>query len=353
MVSAVNVGSLNMPKMLRHLSHRTSQVREVVFQRDPIYNKEVMTTKDINKDGTRTDALAGPAVSFGYESSDNTTIAGTAANTAYHVSSPRFSFPGLMLLQSPITSRSGRTERGGHRITGACKFYCPSLSYIKNLENFGETTLFDEFETYDKFIDVERIIHNPTNISATADAQVGNHHITTSFTNATAGYEVDRIQFKIKLTDTATTFDSVGLLVTEGGVIKLIRYEGDIPTLTVGKTYTFDYPFREVVNNVPYSQWIDGVEISIDTDVYLSNAGHGNVGGTTIQTDKLYGDSNNELIDLKFTFGASVACEITDIYLYKEAEWRIESIKDYRDEYMQLSAVRVRGERTSRRRAYG
>jgi hypothetical protein len=238
-------------------------------------------------------------------------------------------------------------ERGGHRISGACKFYTPSLDYIKNLENFGETTLFDEFETYDKFIDVERIIHNPTNISATAATH------TTSFTNATAGYEVDRIQFKIKLTDTATTFNSVGLLATEGGVIKLMRYDTETPNLVVGRTYTFDYPFREVVNNVPYSQWIDGVEISIDTDVYLSNVNHGNLGITTVQTDKLYGDSNNELIELKFTFGASVACEITDIKLYKAAEWRVESIKDYRDEYMQIAAVRVRGERTSRRRAYG
>ena len=45
--------------------------------------------------------------------------------------------------------------------------------------------------------------------------------------------------------------------------------------------------------------------------------------------------------------------ELKDIYLYKEAEWRIESIKDYRDEYMQVAAVRVRGDRASRRRAYG
>ena len=49
----------------------------------------------------------------------------------------------------------------------------------------------------------------------------------------------------------------------------------------------------------------------------------------------------------------SASVELKDIYLYKEAEWRIESIKDYRDEYMQIAAVRVRGDRTSRRRAYG
>jgi hypothetical protein len=67
----------------------------------------------------------------------------------------------------------------------------------------------------------------------------------------------------------------------------------------------------------------------------------------------MYGDSNNELTALSIELGASAAMEIKDVYLYKEAEWRIDSIKDYRDEYMQIGAVRVRGERASRRRAYG
>jgi predicted TIM-barrel fold metal-dependent hydrolase len=44
---------------------------------------------------------------------------------------------------------------------------------------------------------------------------------------------------------------------------------------------------------------------------------------------------------------------VRDFKFYKAAEWRIESIKDYRDEYMQIAAVRVRGERSSRRRTYG
>ena len=69
--------------------------------------------------------------------------------------------------------------------------------------------------------------------------------------------------------------------------------------------------------------------------------------------DKMYGDSNNELSSLIIALSSSGAVELRDIYLYKEAEWRIESIKDYRDEYMQIAAVRVRGDRASRRRAYG
>ena len=49
----------------------------------------------------------------------------------------------------------------------------------------------------------------------------------------------------------------------------------------------------------------------------------------------------------------SASVELKDIYLYKEAEWRIDTIKEYRDEYLQIGAVRVRGDSGSRRRAYG
>ena len=184
--------------------------------------------------------------------------------------------------------------------------------------------------------------NNPSNISATAST----HTIT--FADSTAGYEVDRIQYKVKPVTNAN-LSSVTLTVNDAGTSKIIRYEGDLTQLTAGRTYTFDFPFRKVVNNTPYSQWIDGVECSIDSDVYLT----GTTTVTTIETDKLYGDSNNELTSLAFAFEQSEEVEIFDIYLYKEAEWRIESIKDFRDEYMEVKAVRVRGDRTSRRRAYG
>ena len=65
MVSAVNVGSLNMPKMLRHMRHRSSQVRDLTFVRDEIKQKDVKTTDAANV------ALTGPAVSFGYEKSSS------------------------------------------------------------------------------------------------------------------------------------------------------------------------------------------------------------------------------------------------------------------------------------------
>ena len=71
-----------------------------------------------------------------------------------------------------------------------------------------------------------------------------------------------------------------------------------------------------------------------------------------LDIDKLYGASTFDLSSLMLTTSSGLV-ELKDIYLYKEAEWRIESIKDYRDEYIEIGAVRLRGDRGSRRRTYG
>ena len=175
MVSTVGLGSVNMPKLLRQMSSRTNNVREVVFQRPAIFNKSVGTKKDSDGTGGRVDALSGPSVNFGYETSDNTTIDGSAADTAYHLTTPPLTIGGLKVLQTPVISRSGRIERTGARISGECSFYTPSLATIRQLDNFSETSQFDEFETYDKFIDIERAVYKPNDITST-----GNQTITIS-----------------------------------------------------------------------------------------------------------------------------------------------------------------------------
>ena len=38
-----------------------------------------------------------------------------------------------------------------------------------------------------------------------------------------------------------------------------------------------------------------------------------------------------------------------DLRLYKAGEWRIEDIKEYRDEYMELGCIKIRGDRGSTR----
>ena len=334
MVSAVNVGSVNMPKMLRHMRHRSSQVRDLTFIRDEIKQKDVKTTKQ----GGGGD-LAGPAVSFGYEkSSSAAATAGT--DTAYHAASPQIVLPGLTMLQSPITSRRGRLEKTGHRISGACTFYAPSLAYIQNIDNFKDTPAFSELESYDKLIDVERIIINPADESSTSSTSVGIDLSPGS--TYPAGYEIDRIRFKIKSdTDGLKSITLTGIDSTSKTFVwtnNSFASDAFAPT----EWTTVDLPLRDI-------------ELNDTQEVYIGGSNKSFTATTVdLDLDKLKGGaSSSYLSSLLITMSSTGSVELKDIYLYKEAEWRIESIKDYRDEYMQIAAVRVRGDRASRRRTYG
>jgi len=324
-MSNIKLGRVNMPKLLRQMRHRTSQVRDLVFIRDPIYRKETKTTKS---GGT----LSGPAVNFGYESNSHAAQA-EGTNAAYHADSPELILPGLKCLQSPIVSRRGELERTGHRITGACTFYAPSLDYILAMDNFSETTQFNELETYDKLIDIERIIYKISDYSATNTS-----HTIKTFADKAAGYQLDRLQFKIK---SGTTLTKIALSGNEGGSTKSLTWSGSL-ALSSSEYITIDVPLRDLEAGDKTSVYKDGVrtELTAGTD------------NTILDIDKLYGASTYDLLSLVLTTSSGLV-ELKDIYLYKEAEWRIEGIKDYRDEYMEIGAVRVRGDRGSRRRAYG
>ena len=328
MANTVKLGSVNFPKLMRHVGHRTNQVRDLVFMRDAIFRK---VTKTHDSQGTP-QALSGPAVNFGYE--DNSSAAQSAGtNTAYHVNSPELILPGLKAVQTPIISRSGELERTGHRITGSCTFYMPSLSYIKSLDNFSETTQFDELETYDKLLDVERIIQNPSNVSATQQTTVF------TFADETAGYEVDRIQFKIK---TSGTLDYMTLVGNENSSTTSLKWDGTL-ALSSSEFTIIDVPVRDIAVGDTTTVYKDGTGTTFTAAT----------NNTILDVDKLYGSSTHELTRFVIELTASAAVEIKDVYLYKSAEWRVETIKDFRDEYMEVGAVRVRGDRTSRRRAYG
>ena len=328
MANTVKLGSVNFPKLMRHVGHRTNQVRDLVFMRDAIFRK---VTKTHDSQGSP-QALSGPAVNFGYEDSSSAAqSAGT--NTAYHVNSPELILPGLKAVQTPIISRSGELERTGHRITGSCTFYMPSLSYIKSLDNFSETTQFDELETYDKLLDVERIIQNPSNVSATQQTTVF------TFADETAGYEVDRIQFKIK---TSGTLDYMTLVGNENSSTTSLKWDGTL-ALSSSAFTIIDIPIRDIAVGDTTTIYKDGTGTTFTAAT----------NNTILDVDKLYGSSTHELTRFVIELTASAAVEIKDVYLYKSAEWRVESIKDFRDEYMEVGAVRVRGDRTSRRRAYG
>ena len=342
MANTVKLGSVNFPKLMRQVGYRTNQVRDLVFARDAIFQKTVGNKKDDDGspgDGTgRSTAMARPDVSFGYEGRLSTALPGTAANTAYHVNSPELILPGLKAVQTPIISRSGNLERTGHRITGACTFYMPSMGYIKALDNFSETDQFDEIETFDKLIDMERIIHKFD------DATGSGTRKNFTFPSEMAGYEIDRFQFKIKSALALEYIETVGL---KGSAVADMRWtESGSETLTLSSSEwtTIDIPIRDIAVNDTTLVYKDGVgyTFTASTDTGIMNI------------DTFIGDSGSDRIDgIEVNFVGGGAFEVKDIYAYKQAEWRVESIKDYRDEYMEVAAVRVRGDRTSRRRAYG
>jgi hypothetical protein len=335
MVSTVNTGSLNMPKILRHMSSRTNNVREVVFQREAIYNKDYKYTK---ADDTQ---LSGPPVNFGYETASTETSSfdkthDSGSVTHRYISTPELTLGGLKVLQTPIISRSGVLERTGARISGECEFFTPSLATIRALPEFSETTQFDEFEAYDKFIDIERAVYTPTDINYTGTEDIT--ILISSGSTYNPGYEVDRIRFKIKTADVGlTTFTFSG---QEGGVTKTLVW-----TITDAFTPTdwvlIDLPIRDITAGETKEIQVNGVGRT-----FTANP-------VTLNVDKLSGDSDNYLSSLVIAKPSSNLIELKDINIYKSAEWSLESIIDYRDEYMQIGAVRVRGDRTSRRRAYG
>jgi len=360
--------------MLRHLSHRTGQVRDLVFFRDAIKRKDVKTTGQTSATKGSSTALAGPAVNFGYET-DSYAAQSAGTDTAYHISSPEIIIPGLKAIQSPITSRSGQHERTGHRITGECKFYMPTMEYIKNLRDFGKTGKhgFDELETYDKLIDVEKVI-------ATAeDEDVSSaERLIAAFNNVNAhettvpGYLVDRLQTKVKINIGA--LELIKIYGTESSSLDEVSLEWDFRTSAGGSgkitaagqtffsyvsgTTTPDYGYRTI--DLPLM--IDGREVVAGdkATIYVDGVAHTAVAtGTSndgiMEINKMTGaSSNSEIQQMQIeTDNASSNIFIKDTKLYKSAEWRIESIKEYRDEYMEVRAVRVRGNRTSRRRAYG
>ena len=339
---AVKTGSVNMPKMLRHLSHRSNQVRDLTFVRDAVFNKEYAKFR---KDDATATELSGPPVNFGYESSSTqgdtfTKTQDSGTITHSYVSTPEIVLPGLKMLQSPVVSRSGTLERTGHRISGACTFYSPSMSYIRALPNFTDTVAFSELETFDKLIDIERIIQHPTDrlVGYTGDQTID----LSPGSTYPAGYEVDRIQFKIKSdTDGLKSITLTGIDSTSKTLVWTNNSFASAPFAPTDWT-TVDLPLRDITTDDTQEVYIDGVNKSFTATT------------TDLDVDKLKGGvSTSYLSSLLITMSSNGSIELRDIYLYKAAEWRIESIKDYRDEYMQISAARIRGDRASRRRTYG
>lgn len=402
--SSPNMGSINMPKLLRTLRFKTKNVRNFIFHRDAIYERDVGTVKDVDGspgDGTgRSTAISGPLVSFGYETNQNTTRV-EATDRAYHVRVDETNIMGLTGLITPITTTSSNLERTGYRNQGSCEIYIPTVAQLTatsedgylnddplmggsefgytiegGFKPVGGNSYFDRFEPRDELIDMERITHNPIDklsqtsgsLTYTLYTQTDSELINRYYTNG-----MTRLQFKIKGTttspptlsyvqllgtDSTASSDTVslkwtfstGLSVPRGDDLGASRHEVltvDLPlihpngdNIKTGDTYTFQTRGGAVTATAAV---VDGA--------YNNN--------NEFELNKLIGDGNfdgaNEINKLKLHFGGGTvgAYDLTDIIFYESAHWVIDAIQEYRDEYIKFSCSKYRGRSPSHRRAHG
>tara|TARA_Y100001938_G_C8078422_1_gene427570 strand:- start:419 stop:1702 length:1284 start_codon:yes stop_codon:yes gene_type:complete len=407
------MGTVNMPKLLRHLRNRTNQVRELTFVRDAIHQKSTKATGATSDTlGTGT-ALSGPLVSFGYEEDDFSDRTESGDN-AYHHDSPGITAGGMIALQTPIISRATRHERTGQRITGECKFYMPTLSQIKGEPTIRtvsdrtaklqstlateETTLITgifnpfaglhalvELETFDKLLDKERIVGGMTRnqeLSSDANTYLNNtiddevvpldttrttHEMVIATANDEQGYEIDRCSFGFReLTGSQNaTLDDGSSITIRNSSNKSISYFEFVASMNGGtdnatlrwtpeggsvSTNSGDTMFHFI--DLPVGGVKDGDVTPTPTTGFgdIKNMTASITGG--FDTRKMV-DSNNKIRKFRIVTTSGSVIFVRNLELYKTAEWRIDSIKEYRDNYQEIKAVRVRGDRMSRRRAYG
>ena len=172
----------------------------------------------------------------------------------------------------------------------------------------------DLLNTENKLLDVERIIQNPSNVSATQQTTVF------TFADETAGYEADRIQFKIK---TSGTLDYMTLVGNEDSSTTSLKWDGTL-ALSSSAFTIIDIPIRDIAVGDTTTIYKDGTGTTFTAAT----------NNTILDVDKLYGSSTHELTRFVIELTASAAVEIKDIYLYKSAEWRVETIRDFTSDFV-------------------
>lgn len=433
----VGFGSINFPKLMKHVGYRTNQVRDLIFERPEKYPK---STASVKRDASAQDDIQGPRVDFGYEKgtdfSTSITEFGTSAGEVnaddeqWFQATPALSLTGLKAVQNPIVSRGGTAERGGFRTTGECIFYMPSLSYIQQLPNFKNVNQFTDIEVYDKFIDQEHVIiagdytedtQNSPYYGISEFAPVA--HLTAHnresnkklyFYNSDgvksgtspfymSGHDFDRIQFRVRcktyshanakpfingvgfdvagsssqITGGQLSMRGVGTTAKEEGIpLPLSGVVGIDEATARGDWVTIDLPFHRAHDTSTAHFHTGGTAGTIDSNLHniwydgsyypfrLHHLIFDGAGGDWAFTlDEVDGSASRHLTSINVECangstaqnGSEVKIEIDPLSLkvYRQAEWRVETVKDYRDEYMEVHCTRVRGERPSIRRAYG
>ena len=319
----VKTGSMNMAKAIRRIGHRSGQARKMTFYRD------ALETKD----------------DYGIEI--DTIAAGNEGLT----------IPNIDAFIAPIVTSSDSFTRAGHTVVGSATIYIPALSTIKKnvlgINSAGDTTArlssFNELESKDILYDMEKIIYSQDIRSVEGSASD-----TYTLPVNTSLFEADRLQFKVS----SEASDNSG---NEWELTTIVLNASGGKTLT----WTFDDTTNPNMDNAKYhivDLPLSGVE-NLDKaySIYVPSSGASGirtltatVAGTPSFNIKDLDGETNTLTNIVITQGGGPSEKLLtkDLRIYKAGEWRINDVKEYRDEYMKLSCAKIRGERGSRRRAY-
>jgi len=307
----VKTGSINMAKAIRRIGHRSGQARKMTFYRDAIESKDDY--------GVETDFIA--------SGKEGLTI------------------PNIDAFIAPIVTQSDTFTRAGHTVVGSAKLYIPSLSTIKkNILGISDAGVhsarlssFNELESKDILYDMEKIIYSRD--SASSDAT---NSETYTLTANTPCFEGDRLQFKVTDDDGTNRVTTVVLNASGGRTL----------TWTFDSNTNFDNAKYHIID-LPLS----GVEEDDKAYcIYVPASGASGICtataaiGNSFDIKDIDGETNT-LTNIVITSNHT-GMTTKDLRLYKAGEWRINAIKEYRDEYMELACAKIRGERGSRRRAY-
>ena len=308
----VKTGSINMAKAIRRIAHRSGQARKMTFVRDAITGKD-------NYGGEITDIATG---------NEGLTI------------------PNIDAFIAPIVTKTDTFAKGGHLVTGSATLYIPSLETIKNnvlgIDSTGvhsaRLSSFNELESKDKLFDMEKIIFSDDTPDTDSDTTEDTYTITAN----TAAFEMDRLQFKV-IDDDGT--NRITTIVITDSLKNFLTWTFDSSTnFDDNKYHIIDLPLSNVdASEKAYCIYVPSsgaTGIRTVTATIGSSFNIKDVDGETTALSSIVITSNSAGMTTK------------DLHLYKAGEWRIQGIKEYRDEYMELGCTKIRGERGSRRRAY-